>query len=214
MNAKTTLSRQITADALKDAQDDIRTAIHVREAVKLGLAVVEMEGRHPDEIGEESTADVLHRGSFKTIVVSGDELKMIDWVQALANLGVAFESYQFELPPSAKERDDEDMWGEFFTDRIDSPAVNVGCQICDDEQWEWGLPAPTPPAPRVVNVNQGNLMDVEVTLLNLKADAVAYRRVQEALEVAGFGPDTIDAALATVQAITATGNVEQLAVLN
>lgn len=203
MLAKTYLNRTITGDALKDAQDAIRTELHVREARKLGLAVVECPKRHPDEIAEETTADAMHRGSFTTVAVSGAIDVMCKWLWQMDEMSVAWGDYEFELPPAAREEyEEEDLWAENLTDRVDVPSVRVGATICsDDEQWQWGLPAPTPPAPRTVSVQVGNLMDVEVTLLNLKADAVAYRRVQEALEAAGFAHDTIDGAIETMQAI-------------
>jgi len=195
--AKTYLNRAASTDALKDAQDAIRVEIHVREARKLGLAVVEVKTQHPDRLDGEQ---IMEDARFATLCVSGGEDAMVSWVQVLANLGVAFESYEFNIPPDAvSDQYPEEMWGEVFTDRIDSPAVNVGASV--DHSFEHGLPVPTPPAPRTVNVQVGNLMDVEVTLLNLKGDPVAYRRVQEALEIAGFARDTIDGAIETMQAI-------------
>jgi hypothetical protein len=199
MQAKTYLNRAATADALKDAQDAIRVEIHVREARLLGLAVVEVTTQHPDRIDGEQ---IMEDARWATLCVSGDDSRMTSWVSKLANLGVAYESYEFNLPRVAVDGEDgrpEDMWGEFLTDRVDSPAVRIGASV--DESFEHGLPD-APPRP-TVTIDPSNMLDVEVTLLNLKADPVAYRRVKEALEVAGFGDDTIDGAIAAVQAITA-----------
>lgn len=140
VSAKAVLTRQITSDFLSDAEHSLRVAMHVREAVALGLAVVEVQARHPDEIGQESSPDAQHRGGFRTVAVSGDHHLMIDWLRCLANLGAAYESYEFDLPPWAGGQKTEEGWGEFFTDRLDTPAVRVNCCVCDEEQWAWGLP--------------------------------------------------------------------------
>lgn len=201
MLTKVYLNRSVTADALVDILDASRVEIHLREARDLGLSVVEVVGRHPDEIGEESTADLIARGGFKTYAIVGGELEIVNWINAVDELNAAHESYTVELPPSAEEQDDEESWGEFFTDRLDSPSIHFTAVICsDEEQWQHGLPAPKGDR-RKVEVGVGNLLDVKLVLLHLLGDPTALASVNTTILAAGFDERTIKGALETVEAM-------------